>query len=103
VPYRDLEARKAYQREYQRLRRAGSQTPRQPLISALFRLKAARDIVVLLEDQIDAVRHESEADTLAKARAIGYLAGVALKAVEVADLAGRVEVVERIVKCRKPR
>ena len=44
---------------------------------------------------------EQRLGTLEKARAVGYLAGVALKAVEIADLAGRVEAVERVLKGRR--
>ena len=102
MPYKDLNRRRAYQREYQRLRRAGAgQTPGQTLIPLPFRLKTARDVLALLEEQVNAVRHEPAAGTLEKARAVGYLAGIALKAVEVADLSARVEAVERVLKGRR--
>jgi hypothetical protein len=102
MPYRDPDKRRAYQREYRRMRRAGSsQTPGQTLLPLPFRLRTARDVLGLLEEQIDAIRHEPEAGTLEKARAVGYLAGIALKAVEVADLSARVEAVERVLKRRK--
>jgi hypothetical protein len=64
-------------------------------------LKTARDVLALLEEQIDAVRGEPDAGTLEKARTIGFLAGVALRAVEVADLSARVEAVERVLKGRR--
>ncbi len=101
MPYKDPETRTAYHREYKRMQRAGGQTLRQPLIPIPFRLKTARDILALLEEQVNAVRDEPEAGTLEKARAVGYLAGVALKAVEVADLSARVEAVERVLKKRR--
>jgi len=66
-----------------------------------FRLKTAYDVLGLLEEQVDAVRNEPDAGTLEKARCIGYLAGIALRAVEVADLSARVESMERVVKSRK--
>jgi hypothetical protein len=78
MPYGDPEIRKAYQREYQRMRRAGSsQTPGQTVVPLPFRLKTARDVLALIEEQVNAVRDEPEAGTLEKARAVGFLAGVA--------------------------
>ncbi len=102
MPYRDPEKKREYNREYKRMQRAGSrQTPGQTLVPLPFRLKTAQDVLVLLEEQINAVRDEPEAGTLEKARAVGYLASIALKAVEVADLSARVEAMERVLKGRK--
>ena len=55
----------------------------------------------LLEEQVAAVRGEEHAGTLEKARCVGYLAGVALKAIEAGDLAARVEAVEAVLKGRR--
>ena len=66
-----------------------------------FRLKTAADVIGLLEEQIAAVRDEPEASTLEKARCIGYLAGLSLKAIEAGDLAARLEALEAILKERK--
>jgi hypothetical protein len=102
MPYRDPEKRQAYQREYKRMLRAGSsQTPGQTLLPLPFRLKTAQDVLALIEEQVNAVRNETEARTLEKARAVGYLASISLKAVEVADLSARVEALERVLKGRK--
>jgi hypothetical protein len=102
MPYKDPEKRQAYQREYKRMQRAGSsQTPGQTLVPLPFRLKTAQDVLALLEEQVNAVREEPEAGTLEKARAIGYLASIALKAVEVADLSGRIESLEQVLRRRK--
>ena len=102
MPYRDPEKQRDYQREYKRMQRAGSsQTPGQTLVPLPFRLKTARDVLALIEEQVNAVREEPEAGTLEKARAVGYLAGIALKAVEVADLSGRVEALEQVLRRRK--
>src|SRR5215218_8005775 len=102
MPYRDPEKQRDYQREYKRMQRAGSsQTPGQTLVPLPFRLKTARDVLALIEEQVNAVREEPEAGTLEKARAVGYLAGIALKAVEVADLSVRVESLEQVLKRRK--
>jgi hypothetical protein len=57
-------------------------------------------VLALLEEQVEAVRGEQDAGTLEKARAIGYLASVALKAIDAGDLAARVEMLEMILKRR---
>ena len=102
MPYRDPEKQRDYQREYKRMQRAGSsQTPGQTLVPLPFRLKTARDVLALIEEQVNAVREEPEAGTLEKARAVGYLAGIALKAVEVADMSARLEAVEQVLRRRK--
>ena len=95
MPYKDPGKRRDYAREYGRLRRAGGrQTPGQTLVPLPFRLRTAHDILALLAEQVQAVRDEREAGTLEKARTIGYLSGIALKAVEVTDLEARLKVLE---------
>jgi len=58
-------------------------------------------VLALLEEQIGAVRAESLATTLEKARTIGFLAGVALRAIETGDLAARLEIIEMEMKQRR--
>ena len=102
MPYKDTDRQRDYQREYGRMRRAGeAQTPSQTAIPLPFRLKTAADVLKLLEEQVAAVRGEPNAGTLEKARCIGYLAGVALKAIEAGDLAARLEAVESVLKARR--
>src|SRR5919107_4671917 len=102
MPYRDSDRQREYQREYGRMRRAGeTQTPGQTLVPLPFRLKTAADVLKLLEEQVAAVRGEPNAGTLEKARCVGYLAGVALKAIEAGDLAARLEAVEAVLKARR--
>jgi hypothetical protein len=105
VPHKDPEARRAYQREYKRGARAGDassppSTPRLTLLPADFRLKAAADVLALLEEQVEAVRADETAGTLERARCIGYLAGVSLRAIESGQLAARLEALERALKTR---
>lgn len=102
MPYKDPEHRRAYQREYKRYRRSGDGiSPSQTLIEMMpFKMRTAQDILNLLGEQVAAVRSEPEAGTLERARCIGYLAGVALKAVEVSNLEGRLESLEAILKGR---
>ncbi len=102
MPYRDPEQRAQYQRDYKRMQRAGAcQTPGQTLVPLPFRLKTAHDVLALLAEQVQAVRDEPEAGTLEKARCIGYLSGMALKAIEAGDLAARLEALESVLKTRK--
>ena len=102
MPYRDPEKRRTYDREYKRTARSGGgQTPGQTLVPLPFRLKTAADALKLLEEQDAAVREEPEAGTLERARCVGYLVGVALKAIEAGDLAARLEAVEAVLKARR--
>ncbi len=101
MPFRDRERARDYQRSYRREQcaagcTAGS-TSRVPLD---FRLQTAQDVIDLIEEQVEAVRNEQEADTLAKARTIGYLAAVALKAIECGNVAARLEALEAVLKQR---
>jgi len=102
MPYKDPEIRTQYQREYKRLKRGGDcQTPSQTLVPMPFRLKTAHDVLALLAEQIQAVRDEQDAGTLEKARTIGYLAGICLRAIEAGDLAARLEALEAVLKARR--
>ena len=102
MPYRDPDKRRAYDRDYKRTARAGGgPTPSQTLVPLPFRLKTAPDALRLLEEQVAAVRDDPEAGTLERARCVGYLVGVALKAIEAGDLAARLEAVEAVLKGRR--
>ncbi|QBS38736.1 hypothetical protein E1B22_12585 (plasmid) [Thermaerobacter sp. FW80] len=102
MPYKDPEVRRAYHREYKRLKRAGlSQTPGQTPVPAPFRVQVAQRILDILMEQMEAVRNDPEAGTLEKARCISYVAGAALKAVEVADLSARIEALEEALQQQK--
>jgi hypothetical protein len=57
-------------------------------------------VLQLLAEQVEAVRAEKDAGTLEKARAIGYLAGISLKAIEAGNLAARIEMLEAVLKQR---
>jgi hypothetical protein len=63
-------------------------------------MKTAQDILALLAEQVQAVRDEKEVGVLERARTIGYLAGIALKAVEAADLDARLTALENTLKGR---
>lgn len=102
MPYSDPERSRGYQREYRRLRRTGDActTPGTTPVPLAFRLKTAADVLALLEEQVEAVRAEQEVGTLEKARTIGFLAGVSLKAIEAGNLAARLEALETVLKRR---
>jgi hypothetical protein len=64
-------------------------------------LQTAQDVIDLLQEQVEALRHDSLASPLAKARAVGYLVGLARRAIETGKLADRLEMLERVFKQRK--
>ena len=101
MPYKDPEAARAYQRQRKRIERVGGGTTHVQPVPIPFRLRTAHDVLGLLEEQIGAVRAESLATTLEKARTIGFLAGVALRAIETGDLAARMEIIEVEMKQRR--
>ena len=102
MSYKDPEQQRTYQREYKRLKRAGDcQTPGQTQLPAEFRLRTAQDVLELLAEQVEAVRLDEAIATTERARTVGYLCGIALRAVDAADMAERVEAIERALKQRK--
>jgi hypothetical protein len=102
MPYADPERARAYFRDYRRLRRGGdaSSTPGSTRLLVEFRLETAGDVIALIESQVQAVLGDAEAGTLEKARTIGYLASVSLKAIECGNVAVRLEVLETALKAR---
>ena len=65
------------------------------------RLQTPQDVVDLLEEQVEAVRAENQAETVAKARALGYLAGQARKAMETSQVADRIDMLAKVLKQRE--
>jgi hypothetical protein len=64
-------------------------------------LRTASDVLGLLAEQIEAVRGDDSLTTVERARTVGYLAGISLRAIELGDLAARVEAVEAVLKQRR--
>ncbi len=100
MPYRDPERRRAAQREWARRRRAGTadgstKRPRliDPEAGAAHLLDSAERVLAVLAEQVALVR-TTDADPLAKARVIGYLAGLGLRAVELVDHETRIAELE---------
>ena len=102
MPFSDPDRARNYQREYRRTRRAGDSctTPCTSPLPLPYRLQTAADVLALIEEEVEAVRSEAEAGTLEKARTVGFLAGVALKAIEAGNLAARVEMLEAVLRHR---
>jgi hypothetical protein len=65
------------------------------------RLQTAQDVIDLLQEQVEALRAEPWAGAVQKARAIGYLAGIARKAIETGTLAARLAMLEAVLRQRK--
>jgi hypothetical protein len=65
------------------------------------RVQTPQDVIDLLQEQVEAVRLEPMAGTIEKARALGYLAGLARKAIETGTLAARLEMLEAVLRQRK--
>jgi len=103
MPYANPEKRRAAVRESQRRRRAGNGKPsRQPLPElAELRYQTARDVLALLNSQVEKVEGDRKLGTVERARTIGYLATVLLRAVEQADVLERIAALEKAVSGRK--
>lgn len=102
MPFADPERRRAYQRERQQLRRAGrSDAPPKVTLPDPIRVQTAKDVLGLLAEQINLLRADLGLGTVERARTLGSLAGVALRAVETADLEARVEALEAVLGSRE--
>ncbi len=102
MPFADADKARDYQREYRRIRRTGDActTPGTTPVPLPFRLQTAADVLAMLEDQVTAVNDDQEAGPLEKARVIGFLCGICLKAIETGNMAARVEALEMALKLR---
>jgi hypothetical protein len=104
MPFADPDRRREYQRERARLRRAGrADSPAKTELPTPVRVKTARDVLELLGEQINLLRADLSLGTVERARCLGGLAGVALRAVETADLEARLAALEAVLNARRPR
>ena len=101
MPYKDPEKRKEYQREYQRLLRAGEPTRAviKPMSKSLNpeEVRTAQGLLGVLGNLIGEVLTTKQGDIFMRARTAGYLISIGLKAVEVADLEARLTSLENQV------
>ena len=72
-----------------------------PAAAAPVPLDQPADVLAVLAEQVNAVRADATADPNERARTLGFLAGLALRAMEGRDLAARLEAVERVLKLRR--
>ena len=101
MPFADPEKNRSYQRDYKRLQRAGGcQTPGQTRLPVEFRWQTAADVLALLDEQVAAVRQDASLGSVERAKGVGSLAGIALRAIDAGDVAARVEALESILKSR---
>jgi hypothetical protein len=71
-----------------------------PCLPESFQLRTPGDVLQLLQWQIAAVARDTRANSVDRARAIGYLASLSLKAIEADTLAARLEALEATLKLR---
>ena len=92
MPYKDKEKQAEYQREWQRMKKAGdNKTPGRTLNPE--QVRTAQGLLELLSDVIAEVRG-TEADPFIRARCIGYLAAITIKTIETAVLEQRITALE---------
>ena len=101
MPFADPEKIRSDQRDDKRLQRAGGcQTPGQTRLPVEFRWQTAADVLALLDEQVAAVRQDASLGSVERAKGVGSLAGIALRAIDAGDVAARVEALESILKSR---
>jgi hypothetical protein len=104
MPYLDPERQHEYQRDGARLRRAGrADVPAKVALRAPIRLQTAHDVLELLGEQINLLRADLSVGTVERARTLGALAAVALRAVETADLEARLAALEAVLSDKGSR
>lgn len=84
-------------------RRAGdsrSICPPAPAVPSATRLRTAADVLAVVEEQVGHVRASGEIGPVERARAVGFLLGIALRAIEAGDVAARVEALEAVLRDR---
>jgi len=105
MPYKDAERQRAVKAEHARRRRAAGVEPSRgtlrPLLTQDLRLRTAADVLCVIEGQVAVVLADDQLGTAERARVIATLAGVSLRAIEAADLAGRVEAIEAVLSERR--
>jgi len=98
MPFKDPERRRSYNRDYQRLRRAGQPIGSRGVavihVSNLEQTETARGLLRILGGLIGDVLESKQGDAFIKARTVAYVVSVALRAVETGDLETRVSNLE---------
>ena len=100
MPFADPEKRRQYDAEFKRKARAAEPCPTCLALPVEFRAKTAADVLALLNEQLDTLRQDASLGSVERAKAVGYLAGIALRAIDAGDVAAREEALESILKSR---
>lgn len=100
MPYSSDDKRRAYQRARKRQDRAGESSPRVLLVSPEESVETAQDVLDVLAEQVTAVRRDASLSTVERARCVGYLCSILLRAVETRDVVERLARVEDVLKER---
>ena len=58
-------------------------------------------MLTLLDDQVDALLSDETLTNIERARTVGYLSGVILRAIEAGDIQERLEALESVLNNRK--
>lgn len=66
-------------------------------------LRTPADALVALEEQLNLARADGRASPQVRARTVGYLVMTAVKVIEAASLADRLEEIERVLHLREQR
>jgi hypothetical protein len=66
-------------------------------------LEHPADVLDLLREQVNALRADPLIDPVERARTLGLLAALALRAMDSRDLQARLEAVERVLKLRRDK
>jgi hypothetical protein len=89
--YKDPVKQKEYQRQWQRSRRAGSTAKFKVIrLSSPDEIKTANALLTVLTGLIKEVLDTKQGDVFMRSRTAGYLISIGLRAVEVADMEGRI-------------
>ena len=100
MPLKNKEKRNKYQRELMRQRRSQAKSA-QALADGdypKFRMQEAEDLRKVVESAIELLQRDQDIDSVVKARAIFQGAQVAIKLLELTDLAQRVKELEAAAK-----
>ena len=101
LPFKDPEARRRYDRERQRTKRAQARTQVLTIVPAV-RLRLASDVEAVLASAVALAQTDTKARGVEKARALAQIAGVALRLMDAQDLTERIDAVERVLALRRP-
>lgn len=104
MPYKDPDRQRSAKAEHARRRRGARVEPGRgtagPLLSGEVRIETAREVLEVIEAQVAAVLADEDLATPERARTVATLCGLALRAIESGDLAGRLEALERHLRGR---